>query len=156
MAVQTAAGAKLYIGPANSSADSKSAYEALSFQEVGEIENFSDFGDSYNEVRFTAMNNRRVQKFKGSVDAGSLQLTVGRDPSDAGQADLKTALAADDDYAFRVDLNDEGSGSPANPTIFYFRGKVMSYTANIGNSENVVRSSVGIAINSAIVEVDPV
>lgn len=151
MAVQTAAGAKLYIGPADDSASSSGDYIGLSYDEVAEIEDIGEFGDSVNEVTFTALSDRRVRKFKGSFDAGTLELTLGRDPSDDGQGAMIDALASDDDYAFKVELNDaEGSG---DPTTFFFRGKVMSYTAQIGNTENVVRASASIAINSEIIEV---
>lgn len=154
MTVQTAAGSKLFIGPvATSGTDAQGEFEALAFTEVGEIENYGDFGDQANEITFTAISDRRVRKFKGSFNAGTLQLTLGRDPSDAGQAAMKTALASDSDYAIKVMLNDGSAGSPSAPTTFYFRAKVMSYTANIGTVENVVRSTVGLGINSPLIEV---
>ena len=153
MAVQTAAGSKLFIGPANSTATTQNDFEALVYVEVGEIEELGEFGDTVNEINFTPLGNRRVGKFKGSFNAGTINLTVGRDPADPGQADLRDALASDSDYAFMVTLNDASEGSPSNPTTIYYRGKVMSYTTNIGNVENIVRSTVAIGINSAIVEV---
>lgn len=153
MAVQTAAGSKLFIGPANETADDAGAYSILAYVEVGEIEELGEFGDTVNEINFTPLGNRRVGKFKGSFNAGTINLTVGRDPADPGQDDLRDALASDSDYAFMVTLNDAGIGSPSSPTTMYFRGKVMSYTTNIGNAENIVRSTVAIGINSAIVEV---
>ncbi|HZH27352.1 MAG TPA: hypothetical protein VEY95_09225 [Azospirillaceae bacterium] len=154
MAVTIAAGSKLFIGPANSTADTKTAYEALTpYVEVGEIESIGEFGDQASEVTFTSIGDRRVRKFKGSFNAGTIQLTLARDLVNAGQADLRDALREDDDYAFMVTLSDELTPVTGKPTTFYFRGKVMSYTANIGNADNVVRSTVSIGINSAIVEV---
>lgn len=153
MTVQTAAGAKLYLGPvAAASVNTLGAFQALVYTEVGEIESLGEFGDQATEITFTSLGDRRVRKFKGSFNAGTLALTLGRDPSDSGQAALVAAAAQDDDYAVKITLNDEGNGSPQNPTTFYFRGKVMGYTANIGNAENVVRSTVNIGINSAIIE----
>lgn len=156
MAVDTAAGTKFYIGPVNSVAAGQSAYEALSYTEVGEVESVSEFGDQYNAVTFTALGDRRVRKFKGSADAGTISLTIGHDSADTGQGNLDTALASDSDYAFKVTLDDAGTGSPSSPTTFFFRGKVMSTRTNPGDAENIVRISAEIAINSPIVKVDAV
>lgn len=153
MAVQTSAGAKFYLGPANETADEQAEFEALSYTLVGEIEDIGEFGDRVNPVNFTALGDSRVRKFKGSRDAGNITMTVGFDPSDAGQSAIETALAADGNYAVRISLGDTGTGSPSNPTTFYFLGKVMSYTTNIGSADNVVRSTVEVAIDSAIVRV---
>lgn len=154
MAVQTAAGAKIYIGPvAASTVDTEAEFEVLSYTEIEEVESISVFGDTVNEVNFTALGDRRVRKFKGSFNAGNIQMVMGRSAAATGQAAFIAALAADDDYAFKVTLNDAGSGSPSAPTTFYFRGKVMSYETDIGNAENVVRANATIGISSAIVEV---
>lgn len=144
MAVQPAAGSKLYVGTTAAAAD-QAAFEADTYTEVGEIENIGEFGDQASEVLFTAVGDRRVRKFKGSFNAGTLALTLGRDPANAGQADLAEALASDDDHNFKVVL---GGGD-----TFYFRGKVMSYTTTIASADNVVRATCNIGINSAILEV---
>jgi hypothetical protein len=156
MAVDTAAGSKFYIGPVNSTAADSTAYEALSYTLVGEVESIGEFGDQYNPVTFTALDDRRVRKFKGSADAGTISLTIGHDSADTGQTNLDTALASDSDYAFKVTLDDAGTGSPSSPTTYYFRGKVMSTRVNPGDAENIVRVSAEVAINSAIVKVDAV
>lgn len=154
MTVRTAAGSKLYIGPvAASTVDTQGEFEALAYVEVGEIESIGDFGDQAAATSFTALGDRRVRKIKTTFDAGTISLTLGRDPSDSGQAAMIAALAEDDDYAFKVTLNDASQGSPSSPTTFYFRGQVQSYTTNIGNAENVVKATTNIAINSAIIEV---
>lgn len=153
MGVQTAAGSSFSIGPQNTSAADQSAYEALTYSLVGEVESISDFGDAYNSVTFTSLNDRRVRKIKGSADAGTITITIGHDSADTGQSDLETALASDEDYAFKVQLDDEGTGSPSNDTTFYFRGKVMSARTNPGDAENIVRVTAEVAINSAIVKV---
>lgn len=153
MAVQTAAGSKIYIGT-TTPASTQEDYEEDSFTEIGEVESIGEFGDQANEITFTSLNDRRVRKFKGSFNAGTIQMVVGRDPSNAGQADIVEAMASDEDFNFKVTLNDApDSGANPAPTTFYFRGKVMSYTANIGDAENVVRSSIAIGINSEILEI---
>lgn len=156
MAVDTAAGTKFYVGPVNSSANGQSAYEALSYVEVGEVESISEFGDSFNEVTFTALSDRRVRKFKGSKNAGNITVAIGHDSADTGQTNLDTALGSDSDYAFKIELDDAGTGSPSSPTTFFFRGKVMSVRTNPGDAENIVRLTAEIAINSDIVKIDAV
>lgn len=152
MSIDTAAGATIYIGPANTTAVSQSDFEALSYVTIGEVENGGDFGDAYNEVTFTDLSSRRVRKLKGSKNAGNMSLTIGQDTTDSGQTDLSAALDSDSDYAFKVVLDD----GAVSGTTYYFRGKVMSTRTSIGDAENVVRLNAEIGINSAIVKIDAV
>lgn len=153
MGVQSAAGAKFYIGPQNSVADDTTAYGLLSYTEVGEVVSIGDFGDVFNEVNFTALADSRVRKFKGSVNAGTITFELGLDTTDSGQNAVEAARdvtsATLQEYAWKVELNDSGG---SNPTTFYFRGLCMSYTNNIGEVESIVGSTVNVAINSAIRE----
>ncbi len=90
--VVQSAGAKLYIGTkaANGASDT--------YTEVAEIESFGEFGKTYQSVKFNPVGNKRTQKLKGSYDEGSLSLTLGRVPDDAGQTALQ--LAVDDNDAY--------------------------------------------------------
>lgn len=154
--LDTAAGSKFYIGPVNTTAANAAAYAALTYTEVGEVESIGEFGDQSNSVTFTALGDRRVKKFKGSRDAGTITVVIGHDSSDTGQTDLNAAEATDNDYAIKIELDDAGTGSPSNNTTFYFRAKVMGVRTNPGDAENVVRITAEIAINSAIVKVNAV
>ncbi|QIG67852.1 tail tube protein [Rhizobium phage RHph_Y52] len=165
MSVNTAAGSAVYIAPQTpsfvtlidnpASTDSAiiTAAEALTWTEVGETEDLGEFGDEASEITFTALSNRRVRKFKGTYNAGTITCTVGSDPADAGQQAMIAAFASDLDYPFKVTLNDKITLA-GTPTTLYFTGKVMSKRRNIGNVENVVRQNFPIGINSKIVE-DP-
>jgi hypothetical protein len=153
MAVQTAAGCKIFIGPANTTADSQSDYESLSYTLIGEVENIGEFGDTFNEITFTPISDRRVRKFKGSKNAGTLPLVLGRDVTDAGQAAMKAARDSDSEYAFMVQQNDVVSGSPSNPTTFWFRALVMGFTIDIGDAESIIRANGSLGINSDVVEI---
>ena len=159
MTVSTAAGVTFGIGT-SASIDESSASAAItdfqndSFDDVGEIESISEFGDSVNPVTFTALADQRVRKFKGSRDAGNMTLTLGFDSANAGQAALKDA--ADDDtqtdYNFRVVLNDGSAGGSG--TELYFYGKVMGRPVEVSSVDNIVRATVQIGINSDIYQVD--
>lgn len=156
MAVQTAAGSKIFIGPANTTADSQADYEALAYTLVGEVENIGEFGDTFNEITFTSISDRRVRKFKGSKNAGTLSLVVGRDLTDAGQSAMKTARDSDSEYAVMVQQNDVVSGSPSNPTTYFFRALVMGFTVDIGEVESIIRANASLGINSDVIEVSAV
>lgn len=150
MSVNSSAGAKLYIGAAAATI-TLSGFEAVTFVEVGEIESIGEFGDEAASVTFTALGDRRTRKLKGSFDAGTLALSLGEDITDAGQSDLREALASDDDYAIKITQADQITPSTGNPTTRYFNGKVMSFKTNVGAVDNVIRATVNIGINSAVV-----
>ncbi len=139
MAVSTAAGAKLYIGTA------ETLPSPDDYLEVGEITNMGEFGRVYNEIKYNALGNRGTLKFKGSYDDGQLSLDLGRAPSDVGQAAMVVALDSDSDYNFKVTLNDAVT---TTPTTFYFKAKVLSYTTNVGSVDQVVASKAMVSIKS--------
>lgn len=156
MSVNTSQGSRLYISSAvvASTVDTIAEFEALTWIHVGEIENFGEFGDEAQEVTFTSVTDGRVRKFKGAFNAGNMTLQLGFDGADTGQAALKAAQAdtSSSDYGFRVSLNDGSSGSPSQPTIFYFRGKVMSNKTVVGGVNDIAKRNVTIGINSTIYE----
>jgi len=153
--VVTSPKTKLFIAGVHADAtDTASEYAALTWVEVGEITNFGEFGTSYQPITHNPVGSNETYKFKGSKDNGSLQLTIARVPSDAGQTIIKTAADSYSNYDFKIELNDKpSSGVSPKPTTFYFPGKVMSYTTNIGGANNIVGSTVNIGIDGAIIEV---
>lgn len=154
MTVPTSSGARLFIGPANDSASVLGDYTALSWTLVGEVEDLGEFGDAWNSATFAALADSRVRKFKTTRNAGTMEMVLGFDASDSGQTALVAALDSKRDYAFKIDLDDEPVDSPANPTTWYFRAKVMSNRRRVGNSETgAVRRAVTLEINSAVIEV---
>lgn len=154
MTARTAALSKLFIGPvASSSVDTQGEFEALSFTQVGEITGIGELGDEANIINHVSLSDRRVRKLKGSFDAGNLEFEMAYDGADSGQAAMIAALAADDDYAFKVTFNDGPQGSPSQPTTLYFRGQVAMFRWGIPNADSVLVSRGRIAISSAIVRV---
>lgn len=149
MAVKTAAGTKVFIGPKGTYAD-LAAYEAITWVEIGEVETLGDFGDSVGVATFTALANRRVRKFKTTYDAGTMSLTVGDDASDVGQQDVELALYDDGDFPFKVVYNDQITAVTGNGTTLYFQGKVINGARNVGDVENIIRRSYDVGINTEI------
>jgi hypothetical protein len=151
MGVDTAAGSRLYLGTTQA-ASTQQDFESDSYVEVGEVEDLGEFGDESEEVTFTALGDRRVRKFKGPRNAGTMAVVCGHDSSDDGQAAMKAAEATDFDYNVKVVLNDALTLN-GSPTTIYFRGKVMSKKRNVGNVSNVVRHNFNVAINSDLIEI---
>lgn len=155
MTVNTASGARIYIGGANSNRETVLAdYQADSYTEIGEVEDGGEFGDQSEDVTFASLADSRTRHFKGTRDAGTMTLVVGDDMLDEGQIALEAAEASQLDFNFKIVLNDAitlgGTGSE-----HYFIGKVMNKRRNLGNVNNVVRRNFAIGINSAITPVDP-
>lgn len=144
MTVQTSAGCKIYIGTAETTPSPDD------YLEIGEVTNFSEFGRVYQEIRHDAIGTRGTRKFKGTYDDGNITLQLGRDPSDVGQAAAILARDDDEDYNFKITLNDEGV--LGNPTTFTFKAKVMSYTTNIGGPNQVVGATMMLGIKSGSID----
>lgn len=152
--VTTASGTKVYIGPAVTGAtDTLAEFQAISdWVEIGLVESVGEFGDESSEVTFSAVGDARVRKAKGARNAGTMALTCGHDPTDAGQADIEAAEGTNDKYAFKVVLPDGPAGY--TDTTVYFRGLVMSKRKNIGTNDNVIKNTYNVGIDSELF-VDP-
>ena len=116
-------------------------YAALTFVNIGNIEDGGEHGREYAEVTFNPIDTRGTQKFKGSFNEGSKTLSIGYNSDDAGMALLKTALNDDDDYAFEVEYPDGD--------IDYFIGKVMTLTKATGSVDSIRMASVTLAITTS-------
>lgn len=119
--------------------------------QVGEIVSIGEFGKTYNRGTFNPLSDRRTRKFKGAFDEGSFTIEVAYDPADSGQDAVETALDSDDDFDAQVELGDQPSGG-SNGTQFDFTCKILSFTRNIGTTEDFVRASIQVEITSAITE----
>lgn len=161
MAIHKTAGAKFYIGPVinpddlNAMTDTAAVtyFEGLTgWVEVEEVEDLGDHGDSSEAITFTAVSNRRVRKLKGSKDAGTKNIVVGRDPLDDGQVALAAAEGTDFNYAFKV-LHADARTADYTDSVDYFGGMVMSKATQQGAVNTVTRRTFPIGINTAIYEV---
>jgi hypothetical protein len=143
MAITTATGTKVYIGPAvaQAAADTLAELEALTpYVEVKEVESVGEYGDESSIVNFAALGDGRQRKSKGARDAGNLALTVGHDPLDAGQIALIAAEATNDAYAIKIELSDGPAGY--ENSVHYFRAIVSSKRMNVGNNDSEIFEDV--------------
>lgn len=155
MAITTASGTKLFIRPTattKADADTLSEFEAMTgWVEVGEIESLGEFGDESNDVTFSAIGDARVRHLKGARDAGSMAVTVGRDPLDTGQQALVAAEKTKYEYPIKI-LAADAPTEEYSDTVYYFRGLINSRRENYGENDNVVRITFNIGVNSEIFE----
>src|SRR5215212_277692 len=138
--IVTASGTKIYVSSAAaaSTIDTSAEFAALTWVEVGLVEDVGEFGDESNPVTFAAIGDARVRRSKGARDAGVMSITCGWDAADTGQQKLITAEASDaDNYAFKVDF-------PGTTEIQYFRGLVMSKRLRVGTNDNVIRATFNV------------
>ncbi|WP_024281224.1 hypothetical protein [Xanthobacter sp. 126] len=149
MTASTTAGAKIYIGTTTEAAN-LTAFQADSYTEIKEVEDLGEFGDESSEVEFTSIGDSRKRRYKGTRDAGVLELVCGRDPLDAGQVAALAAEKVKDAYNFKVVVNDAPVGG--TPTTYFFRALVMSAKNSFGTVDNIVKVTFSLAINSAILE----
>lgn len=142
---QTTSGTQLFVSLAKPATHDKAGYEALTWIEIGEVTDFSDYGRVYNPVNADYLNQRRTAKFKGNYNEGDPTITVTRNGDDAGQVACETARDMDEDVSFKV-LDQKGAAD-------YFDALVMSYNKIVGAADNMLTASIQVGINTDIVEV---
>jgi len=162
MPIQTGAGSKIYIATTSGAVPAdQTAYEALTYVEVEQTESIGEFGDSTTAVTFTGLGDARVQKLKGSSDAGTLNVVMVFNSAADGSPttgqylmQLASANTTDDNYRFKVTFNDASTGSPlGDNTTRYFSGQVGTWVEGVPGADDILRVSAEVRINSAIIRV---
>lgn len=143
MPVQTSAGTKLSVSASLPATYDSTGFAALTFTDVGEVVDLGSFGKEFNLVTFNSLDDRRTQKFKGSYNNGTIAVQLGQDDADAGQIVLISGAESDNSHSFKVTLQ--------NGDIRYFTGKIMSYTTDVGGSDQVTGATVTIEIDDDVI-----
>lgn len=73
---------------------------------VGEVENYGAHGLSAVITEFTPVDTATVAKVKGSKNYGTMALTLGHLPGDAGQVLLRAASESNNHYSVRITYPD--------------------------------------------------
>lgn len=137
---------------ATSICTTKAQYEALTFQDVEEVEDIGAFGAQAEKVTYKTLTDGAVHKRKGTVDHGSSTIKLARVPTAVGQAAVKAAQKdRKNGYSIRITLDDAPDGG--TPTTVYAYVYVMSYTFEIGGPDKVVESSVSIEFDAEPLEI---
>lgn len=145
MTVQTSAGSTLAITASAPATFDAAGYNALTYVNIGEITDLGELGREYALVNHSPLGDRRVKKFKGSYQSGSISLQFGKDFSDAGQILLTTASTNDNTYTFRLTLQDGKK--------LYFTGMVMTAKVSVGSVDQITGGTSQIEIHSDVLEV---
>ena len=141
MAVRTSAGTTLRVSATAPSTFNSTGYAALTFTAVGEITDLGEFGREYALVTHNPVGNRSTQKFKGSFNEGTINLSLGLDTDDAGQVLLKTASNADTPYSFEIVTQ--------NGDKYYFQAMVMSFKVGVGSVDSITTATVTLELTTS-------
>ena len=149
------AGSKLYIGQSLAAKTTDfvlADFNAHSWTEIGWMENIGAFGDESSNVTFDAIGQQRTIKLKGTRNAGDMAAVCGIDYSDEGQIAARAAELTPNNYAFKVEFNDEPTGG--TPSERYFIALVMSVREQLDGANNVMKMNMTLGVNSNIVRVN--
>lgn len=124
-------------------------FAALTWSVCGQLTELPSFGHEAALATHTPLATGVVAKRRGSVNYGSLQLTMAVSDADTGQALLKTAgealPGADSSVSVKVLLQ--------NGDIQYFTAQVMSFKTNVGGADAITMAEVQLEIDNKIVKV---
>lgn len=138
--LQTMSGATLGISASLPATYDAAGYAALTYTTAGSVEDFGEHGGSANVSRFVAVNDSVVQKFKGSIDYGSMNLTLGCMSSDTGQDLIDAAFASRNRYSVKVTYPTRTGES--TPEIHYLDVLVVKRTWQDGSVDSVRKVAV--------------
>jgi len=152
MSINASTGAKIYIcSTPHPTASDVSAYAALTWVEIGEVESIGAFGDKAADISFTSLSDSRTKHLKGARDAGSFDVVYAHDPLDAGQIALAAAQRTKFSYPIKVTVPDAQDES-ASDSAFYFQAKVSGVPINPGSASDVTKRTASLGIDTEIVE----
>lgn len=145
---------KFYIAPISAGATTLAAYQELTWTEIGNVFDLGEFGDMAEAVESKRVGDSRLRRYKGTRDGGQLDLIVNRDPTDAGQIMLVTAAGEDFDRPFKIVMPDRLAPAGKDSEI-YFQAAVLGGRVNMGEADNIVRTTWSLAINTDKLETAP-
>lgn len=154
----TNAGSKLYVCATPQPTDlDATQFAALTWVLVGGVGNIGETGDNTNILNYDTWDDAVVQKAKGLTDAGSPEIEVARDPSDAGQDILRAAAKTNFYYAFKIEGTDiPNANVGSKPTIRYNRGLVAGPREPNGRNEDFDLEIFTLGLVQKQIKVDPV
>lgn len=153
--IKTGTGCTISIGTVLAAPNGTAAeYAADTYASVGDVESIGRFGDKRASVTFAALSDGRMRKARGTADAGDSEVVYAHVTANSGQDAIYAAFNAtsqsNDEFNFRIQLNDLISTSP---TTFYFRARIMGREVLEIVNDGVVRVAATLAINTTVLEV---
>ncbi len=124
-------------------------FAALTWAACGELAELPSFGAEAALATHTPLATGIVAKRRGSLNYGSVALTMALSDADAGQGILQlaaeAAAGADAQVSVKVEL--------VSGEVQYFTAQVMSYRTNVGNADAITMAEVTLEIDNSIVKV---
>jgi len=139
---QLASGTKIYKGSAAPATYDKAGYEALTWKELGEVQDISGgIGAMHSVVPFNSLSSRGTVKRLGQYDNGEPVVTYAYSRGDAGQEDIKAVVGSNTPSAFRIVATD------VDDTHIYFMAVVPGAPITIGGGDDYIMCAVTLAID---------
>jgi hypothetical protein len=123
--------------PATSDAAGYAATTVV-FTAVGDVENYGNHGVTAALTEFTPVETAVVTKIKGSKNYGTMSLSIGNIPGNAGQAILKTASESTSRYSAKITYPDT--------VIHYIEVLISKFEYVDGAVNDVQKINVDLAI----------
>jgi hypothetical protein len=124
-------------------------FGALTWATCGELAELPSFGAEAALATHTPLATGIVAKRRGSLNYGSVALTMAVSDDDAGQTILQDAAEA----AAGTDALVSVKVVLVNGEIQYFTAQVMSYKVNVGNADAITMAEVTLEIDNSIIKV---
>jgi hypothetical protein len=133
------------------------AYDALTWTEVGMIEDVGEFGPDASIGSFTPIGTGIACKFMGTTDNGEITLSIAKTTTDTGLAALVARQGNPDSIAMKIQLSavgttTSGHTTPAKFQRYFFPGLVAAAKVTVGTGDDVVKIMTRLVINGAIIE----
>ena len=124
-------------------------FAALTWSACGQLSDLPAFGAEAALATHTPLKTGIVEKRRGSLNYGSVTLTMALSDADTGQVILaaKGAAIAGANASISVKV------ALVNGDIQYFTAQVMSFKTNVGNADAITMAEVTLEIDNSVVKV---
>lgn len=139
--IYSVAGSSLGISAALPATYDATGYAALTYTNIGNIDNMGEHGRVYAPITFNPIDTRATRKLKGSFNEGNKTISLAYEAGDAGMLILKNALLSDADFSFK---NQYQSGD-----VDYFIAKVMSLTKATSSVDDIFMATIELSLSSS-------
>lgn len=147
--IVSSVGTVVSVANASPATYNSTGFAALTWSACGELAELPSFGAEAALATHTPLATGVVAKRRGSLNYGSVALTMALSDDDAGQTILQDAAEAaagtDAQVSVKVEL--------VNGEVQYFTAQVMSYRTNVGNADAITMAEVTLEIDNSIVKV---
>lgn len=136
---QSAANTKVAIASGAPATYDAAGFAAQAWKNMGKVKNVAEFGKQFDIITNNYLSQRGAEKKKANWNGGQLNMELDLLDGDLGQELAYDALDSDDDYSFRVTLQ--------NGTVYYLRCLVTAFRVMTGSSSDMVRGNLSTEVN---------